>query len=94
MKTLKANGENAQVSYNPEIKAWIIASKNVALIARSKSDIELYHDQRYEFAREIAKVWFNKLEDIKSQSNEIYQSLKKDISNRTLVGEYVNSIKH
>lgn len=34
VKTLKANGENCQISWNPDADAWIIASKNVALIAR------------------------------------------------------------
>ena len=33
LKTLKANGENVQVSWNDEIGAWVICSKNVALIA-------------------------------------------------------------
>jgi hypothetical protein len=34
LKTLKANGENVQVSWNAETKAWVICSKNVALVAR------------------------------------------------------------
>lgn len=33
VKTLKANGENVQVSWNQEVEAWVICSKNVALIA-------------------------------------------------------------
>ena len=32
IKTLKANGENVQVSWNPDIEAWIICSKNVGLV--------------------------------------------------------------
>jgi hypothetical protein len=35
IKTLKANGENAQVSWNPDVKAWVICSKNVAILART-----------------------------------------------------------
>ena len=54
------------MSYNTQIDAWIVASKNVALIARSKEDIKMYADTRYVFAREIASVWFNKLEDTKA----------------------------
>jgi hypothetical protein len=33
VKTLKANGENVQVSWNEEVQAWVICSKNVGLIA-------------------------------------------------------------
>ena len=33
LKTLKANGENVQVSWNQRVEAWVICSKNVALIA-------------------------------------------------------------
>ena len=64
MKLLKANGENAQVSYNPELKAWIIASKNVGMLVRTKSEIAKYGEDRYSFAKKIALVWFNKLEDL------------------------------
>jgi hypothetical protein len=33
LKTLKANGENVQVSYNLDTKSWVVCSKNVALLA-------------------------------------------------------------
>ena len=33
LKTLKANGENVQVSYNKRVQAWVICSKNVGLLA-------------------------------------------------------------
>jgi hypothetical protein len=33
MKTLKANGENMQVSWNHDSQAWVICSKNVGLVA-------------------------------------------------------------
>lgn len=33
VKTLKANGENVQVSWNPDVQAWIVCSKNVGLVA-------------------------------------------------------------
>ena len=32
VKTLKINGENAQVSYSSELGAWTICSKNVGLL--------------------------------------------------------------
>lgn len=40
IKTLKANGENAQVSWNSVVKAWVIASKNVGMLARTREDVE------------------------------------------------------
>lgn len=45
VKTLKANGENAQVSYNPEVSAWVISSKNRALLARNKQDVDSFPDE-------------------------------------------------
>ena len=39
IKTVKANGENAQVSWNPDISAWIICSKNVGIVIRMIEDI-------------------------------------------------------
>ena len=34
IKTVKANGENAQVSWNPDVNAWVICSKNVNILVR------------------------------------------------------------
>ena len=42
LKTLKANGENVQVSWNQDSLSWVICSKNVALIAQTKADVEKY----------------------------------------------------
>lgn len=33
LKTLKANGENVQVSWCEAVQAWVVCSKNVALVA-------------------------------------------------------------
>ena len=55
LKTLKANGENAQVSWNIELKAWVVASKNVGIVVRSVSDINLYENSSFEFAIKIAR---------------------------------------
>lgn len=35
----KANGENAQISYVKECDSWVMASKNVSLLARNKEDL-------------------------------------------------------
>ena len=67
LKTLKANGENVQVSWNQEVKAWVICSKNVALIAQTRKDISKYQAQRFDFAREMAHVWFSKLQELEKK---------------------------
>jgi len=91
--TRKANGENAQISYIPIIDAWIIASKNVSLCARNSEDIEYYTgESKFQFAREIGSVWFRMLENI--ENNDKLDELKKAISNKTMVGEYVGHIDH
>lgn len=52
IKTLKANGENCQISWCPEADAWVIASKNVSLLARDMEDLGKYPTKsvRYSFA--------------------------------------------
>ena len=63
IKTLKANGENASISWCPApVNAWVIASKNVGLIYRQREDIERWNDSSHSFANEIAEVWFDKVE--------------------------------
>ena len=42
IKTLKANGENAQVAWNSELNLWIFCSKNVAMLAKDRDDLESY----------------------------------------------------
>ena len=67
LKTLKANGENVQVSYNATTQSWIICSKNVGLMAQTREQVDCanYNKDRFTFAREMAHVWFDKLDSIK-----------------------------
>jgi hypothetical protein len=92
VKMLKANGENCQISYVPEVDVWVISSKNVALIARTVEDVALYekgkNNGRFEFASLIARCWFSLISEVKKKELE---DLKKDFSNRTLVGEYIGN---
>jgi len=60
--TNKANGENLQISFNKDLLAWVIASKNVSLMARTREDIELYSFDRYNFAKLIGNAWFDILD--------------------------------
>lgn len=39
IKTLKANGENAQISWSQDADCWVIASKNVSLLAETKEQV-------------------------------------------------------
>ena len=49
--TNKANGENLQISFNKDLVAWVIASKNVAILARTRDDIQLYQSDRFQYSR-------------------------------------------
>ena len=70
LKTLKANGENVQVSWCERVQSWIVCSKNVGLMARNRQDIDCanYNKDRFTFAREMAHVWFDKLDAINTKS--------------------------
>lgn len=87
-KQLKTNGDNAQISYNTAAKAFVIASKNVALLARSVKDIRDFYpeDSRYFIARSIALCWFKKIENMSAIQ---LQQLKDCLSDKTFVGEFV-----
>lgn len=54
------------MSWNPDIKAWVIAQKNAGLVARSREDIERYDVSRYKYAIEIARTWFDIIEPLKT----------------------------
>lgn len=36
LETVKANGENCQITYNCHLDLWVIASKNVTLLAKNR----------------------------------------------------------
>ena len=89
---MKANGENVQISYHQETESWIISSKNAGLMAQSKIHLNSYRNcemtDRYKFAIEMAEVWFEKLE---TYDEEKLKNLKKKMTGKTLVGEYIGS---
>jgi len=93
VKTLKANGENAQVSYHQPMKAWIISSKNRSIFVRTRADIQKQSKDTAEFAMKMAEVWFTYLESLLQAENgqAWVDQLKQDLSGRTLVGEYVGA---
>jgi hypothetical protein len=75
LKTLKANGENFQVSWSSDATCWVIASKNVSLLAENEKQVDSieYQKKRYDYAVLLAKEWFSiikkmtlkKLEELK-----------------------------
>ena len=69
----------------------------MALLAQTKqhADDRRYDSPRYSFAREMAHVWFDKLEQIKrDRGAAALDELKADLENKTLVGEYIGSQEH
>lgn len=89
-KLLKANGENCQIAWIESVQSWIIASKNVSILARSESDIDLYLKDRFNYAKMIARTWFNILKRIEIKGADIV-SLKAFLKKHTFVGEYVGN---
>ena len=95
IKTLKANGENVQVSWNPEINSWIICSKNVGLAAQNRSHVAMYQADRFGFAKEMAHVWFDILEKLERDHGRAkLDELVSDLTGNTLIGEYIGSDQH
>ena len=80
------NGENAQISWLSCFNAWIIASKNVSLLARTTDDVDQYQGERFHFAKLIAKEWF-KIAD-RLQKDCLLEEFKKYFEGKTFVAEY------
>ena len=67
------------------------------MLAKNKQDADnqKYDNSRYSFAREMAHVWFDKLEAISQERGaDAIQELKNDMDGKTFVGEYVGSQEH
>lgn len=90
VSTEKANGENAQISRFHDW--WVVASKNVCLIARSASDVELYVEARYRFATEIGRVFFSILDSITDR--QLREEFETFCQQNTLVGELIGFTQH
>lgn len=90
-RQIKTNGDNAQVSWCAQLKAWAIGSRNVAIVARSAKDLELYPEEsRYFIARSIGLCWFGYLSNM---DETIVNALKEELTNKTMVGDYVGNSK-
>ena len=103
IKLMKANGENAQISYIKQFDYWVIASKNVCLLAQYRDDLEDYppytnpknpnerKPTRYSFAYKIGQCWFDILENF---TKEEINKIKEYLNGKTFVGEYVGNQYH
>ena len=103
IKLMKANGENAQISYIREFDYWVIASKNVCLLAQYREDLSDYppytnhknknerKPTRYSFAYKIGQCWFDILENF---TEEEINKIKEYLNGKTFVGEYVGNQYH
>jgi hypothetical protein len=92
-KTNKANGENAQVSYCGSLDCWVVSSKNVSMLLRSRADIAQHTKERFAFAKLIAEEWFRVVERL---DDDQVRELKSRLEGFSLVGEYVgnNDFQH
>ncbi|KAH0484585.1 MAG: hypothetical protein KVP17_004302 [Porospora cf. gigantea B] len=84
----KLNGCNCQISFWPPLDTWVIASKNVSLLARTEADLDLYSyrthqasPDRFRVAKELGRLWFSLLPSLDSDS------LRKALPGLTFVGE-------
>ena len=103
IKLMKANGENAQISYIKSYDYWVIASKNVCLLAKYRSDLKEYNPYiyqkgtkekiptRYSFAHIIGQCWFDILDNF---TKEEINKIKEYLDGKTFVGEYVGNQYH
>ena len=91
-KLVKANGENAQVSWVKDLNAWLIASKNVSMVIKDENDIKSYLGDRYHFAKLISQQWMKIVERL--QKNGLLNEFQEYLSNKTLIGEYCGNQKY
>ena len=98
IKLMKANGENAQISYVKEFDFWVISSKNVCLLAQYRDDLKYYSPRtsngkptRFSFAYIIGQCWFDILGNF---TKEEIKKIKDYLNGKTFVGEYVGNQYH
>ena len=67
-------------------------------MGHSVEDLEIYTSDRFKFAKLIAISWFDILETIPGILSTTYlsdiQLFKKELEDRTIVGEYCGNIHH
>lgn len=103
LQTRKANGECAHISFvrlektfkknnqkvTKIVEFWSCSSKNVTILVESKNDINLYKEERFYYAKLIAKTWLDFLE---TKSETEITELKNYLNDHTFVGEYCGNM--
>jgi hypothetical protein len=64
------------------------------LIAQKRGDINRNNSDRFVFAKEMAHVWFDILEDLEKGEKGTLAKLKADLNGNTLIGEYIGAKEH
>lgn len=81
----KANGENCQISFLPQKDSWVIASKNVTILAKEEKDLKIYEPtdknflemtKRFYFAKLIGQTWFQILKTHKIDVENLKKTYK------------------
>lgn len=85
---MKANGENCQISWFEDKQSWVISSKNVSILARTREDIALYTERKFQFSILIANSWFDLVE---AMTPEVLALTQTRLADHTLVGEYTGN---
>lgn len=77
------------------MNAWVVASKNKAIFLRNQSDVQLQDAASAGFAIEMGEVWLNYILSLeKSKGKDAVRDLMVELSDKTLVGEYVGAVEH
>mmetsp|Transcript_33045 Transcript_33045/g.40916 ORF Transcript_33045/g.40916 Transcript_33045/m.40916 type:complete len:175 (+) Transcript_33045:675-1199(+) len=90
IRSLKTNGDGAQVTWSTELSSWVITSQNVSIVARNEKDVKtLYPEQtRYFLARKIALCWMKK---VKSMGQARVDALTEDLSQYVFIGDFIGN---
>ena len=88
-QTEKANGENCQISYISRLDSWLISSKNVSILARTRKEIDEYEKQYLKELnlKEQEELNRKKEEELNRKEEELKQKLEKDGENKELEEE-------
>jgi hypothetical protein len=91
-RLFKENGEHCQIGYVKQLACWLFASKNVAILARTPTDLQdYYHKERFYWAKLVGEEFFSILEGFTAAQQEEF---KADIDGFTLLGEHCGHDKH
>ena len=91
LRSLKTNGDGAQITWCAKLGAWCISTQNVSLLARSEKDVKTHYPEqsRYYLSRKVALCWFRKVKQIEKSGK--LDALKIDLTDKVFVGDFVGN---